>query len=237
MKIAIIPARGGSKRIPNKNIRDFCGRPMIAHSIASAQASGVFDRIVVSTDSREISEIARKEGAEVPFERPAEISGDHATTAEVIRHTISMLQDPGRKPEHFCCLYATAPLLAAEDLRKSYEAMIHAGAECTFSVAAFSAPVLRALKIDAAGRLQMAWPEHELTRSNDLPAFYHDAGQFYWHRTDAFMKHGKIWGVSPLPYVLPRSRVQDIDTEEDWEIAESLYRIYGFQHRPGQTDL
>lgn len=224
MRLAIIPARGGSKRIPNKNIRDFCGRPIIAYSIDAAKASGLFDRIVVSTDSEEIAEIARRSGAETPFVRPEKISGDHATTAEVMVHALAEIRRLGADPDFFCCIYATAPFLTSEVLRESYARMSEAKADSVFSVTEFPAPVLRALKISAQGRIGMAWPEFELTRSNDLPKFFHDAGQFYWHRTAAFDRHGKIWGIDALPYELSRENVQDIDTNEDWKIAESLYR-------------
>lgn len=201
---------------------------MITYPIAAAQASGIFDRILVSTDSPAIAEIAKYAGAEVPFLRPQEISGDHATTAEAVVYALDQLVAENGFPEHFCCIYATSPLLLPEHLQKSFDLMLQNQAQTIFSVTAFEAPLLRALKINEKGRLEMSWPENELKRSNDLPNFYHDAGQFYWHETRTFLGHKKIWGKDAVPFVIPRNQVQDIDNEEDWKFAECLYR---FQNR------
>ena len=220
--VAIIPARGGSKRIPGKNIREFAGRPIIAWSIAAARESGLFSRIIVSTDSPEIAAVAREYGAETPFLRPAAIADDFTTTAAVVHHAIEWLKAHDALPEHVCCLYATAPFVTAETLQAGFALLRQSGAASAFPVTAFPASVFRALTINEQGRLAMLWPEHELTRSNDLPPAYHDAGQFYWLKTQAFMRSGKIYDDA-APLVIPRWQVQDIDTLEDWRMAELLF--------------
>lgn len=220
--VAIIPARGGSKRIPGKNIRTFAGRPIIAWSIAAARESGLFARIVVSTDSQEIAAVARDCGAETPFARPAAIADDFATTAAVILHALAWLKEQGPLPAHLCCLYATAPFVTAANLRAGLARLQESGASSVFPVASFPASVFRALTVNDQGRLAMLWPEHELTRSNDLPAAYHDAGQFYWLRSESFLRTGRIYDDA-APLVIPRWQVQDIDTLEDWHMAELLF--------------
>lgn len=226
MNVAVIPARGGSKRIPRKNVRDFCGRPMLAWSILVAQRAGVFDRVVVSTDDAEIREIALKWGAEVPFERPAELANDQAGTVAVMRHAVEELLHQGAALDVVCCLYATAPLLLAEDLRRGLE-LLHGDAclDFVFAVAAFDFPLQRALSIDGDGRVAMVQPEHEMTRSQDLPPRYHDAGQFYWARAQTWMEQSRVYSARSKAVVLPAIRVQDIDTEEDWTVAESKWRF------------
>jgi N-acylneuraminate cytidylyltransferase len=224
MNVCVIPARGGSKRIPKKNIREFCGKPMIAWSIEAAKQSGVFDRIIVTTDSEEIASVARDCGADVPFMRPAELSDDHATTDAVFLHALDALAADGCIPEYACNLYATAPFVRSDDLIRGLEILQSSGASSGFSVTTFPFPIFRGLKVNEAGALEMFWPEHRLTRSQDLPEAYHDAGQFYWGRAAAWLEDRSRYSGGTFPIVLSRARVQDIDTLEDWGRAENLYR-------------
>lgn len=224
MNICIIPARGGSKRIPKKNIRDFCGRPMIARSIAAAENSGVFDRIFVTTDSEEVAAVAREQGAEIPFMRPPELSDDHASTDAVVVHALNWCRENGCMPEYACCLYATAPFARPEYLRKGLELLKSTGATSAFSVTSFPFPIFRGLKINQTGALEMFWPEHRMTRSQDLPEAYHDAGQFYWMNVARYMQAPALYAPDAVPVILPRYLVQDIDTPEDWERAEIMFR-------------
>lgn len=230
--VAVIPARGGSKRIPGKNIRPFAGRPMIAYSIAAAQAAGVFSRIVVSTDDERVAEVARSWGAETPFLRPAEISDDHTPTAPVLLHALNQLAGGAEGPAYACCIYATAPFIRADDLRRGLERIREARAATLFPVASFPAPIQRALRLDGQDRLSMFWPEHLNTRSQDLPQAYHDAGQFYWIDVPRFRADPRFYGPDSVGLVLPRHLVQDIDTPEDWETAEILHAA--FADRPGE---
>lgn len=223
MKVAIIPARGGSKRIPRKNIKLFCGKPMIAHSIVTAQESKIFDRIVVSTDDQEIVDIAIEYGAEVPFIRPTELADDFATTAVVIKHAIEELQK-STKIDYVCCIYATAPFVLSEDLQNSYEVLKGSKADYVFSATSFPFPIQRAFKLLSENRVEMFEPEHILTRSQDLEEAYHDAGQFYWGPIDSFLQKKPFFSKSSRAHLLPRHRVQDIDTFEDWQRAEFMYR-------------
>lgn len=224
MKLAIIPARGGSKRIPRKNIKPFCGKPMIAWSIEAALESGCFDRVIVSTDDAEIAEVARQYGAEVPFMRPLELSDDHTGTIPVIRHAIETINSQGRAVEQACCLYATAPFIRAEDLRRGLEMLQGSGSDYAFSVTSYAFPIQRAIRLTPEGRVEMFNPEHFSTRSQDLEEAYHDAGQFYWGRADAWLQGKMIFSPASLPVMLPRHRVQDIDTPEDWVRAEWLFK-------------
>lgn len=224
MNVCIIPARGGSKRIPKKNIRGFCGKPMIAYSIEAAKTAGVFDRIIVTTDSSEIADVAREWGAEVPFMRPSELSDDHATTDAVILHALNGLKEDGAEIEYACCLYATAPFVQPEFLSKGLELLKSTGATTGFSVTTFPFPILRGLKINETGALEMIWPEHRLTRSQDLLEAYHDAGQFYWLNVAKYIQAPQVYAPGARPIVLPRHLVQDIDTEEDWRRAELMYK-------------
>ena len=223
MNVAIIPARGGSKRIPNKNIKSFAGKPIIAYSIEAAKLSGVFDRIVVSTDSEKIAEVAREYDAEIPFLRPAELADDHTPTAPILSHALTWLGEHGASPKYACCIYATAAFVRPESIREGYEKLTKEKVSSVFSVTTFRFPIFRALKITASGHLEMFWPEHELTRSQDLPEAYHDAGQFYWIDCHTFLKEKKLYGRDALPVILPRYLVQDIDTPEDWETAERMF--------------
>ena len=225
-RIAVIPARGGSKRIPRKNIRPFHGRPMLAWPIAAATASGLFDRIVVSTDDPEIAEIARACGAQTPFLRPAELADDHGGVAPVVRHAIQALgSTPGPAAMDFVCLiYPTAATLGPAPLREGFEALAARPDKAyALSVASFPAPVQRGLRITAEGALEALHPEHRLTRSQDLEPAYHDAGQFCWGRTEAWLSGTPIFSDASLPVVLPRWLVQDVDTEEDWRRAELMF--------------
>lgn len=225
MNVCIIPARGGSKRIPRKNIRDFCGKPMIAHSIETAREAAVFDRIIVSTDSDEIADIARSWDAEVPFMRPAELSNDHATTDDVILHALDWCSENGMSVEYACCLYATAPFARSGDLREGLNVLQRTGSVSAFSVTTFPFPIFRGLKINDQGTLEMFWPEHGMTRSQDLPEAYHDAGQFYWLNVTKYLKVKHVYSEGAVPVILPRYLVQDVDTEEDWQCAELIYEM------------
>lgn len=219
--VAIIPARGGSQRIPRKNIKLFNGEPMIAYSIRAALASGVFDQVVVSTDDEEIATVARRYGATVPFMRPADLADAHTGTAAVIQHGLGALSCSF---DYACCIYATAPLLQARYLRQGLETL-EAAAEKSFafSVCSFGFPVQRALLIDSDGSLSAMYPEFRSVRSQDLPVAYQDAGQFYWGRSEAWRRGDTVFSELSLPVILPRHLVQDIDSPEDWLRAEYLY--------------
>jgi pseudaminic acid cytidylyltransferase len=226
VNVALIPARGGSKRIPRKNIKEFLGKPIIAYSIEAAITSGCFEKVLVSTDDDEIAKIARDYGAEVPFKRPAELSDDYATSIEVVLHAINWLAEHDIAPENLCLLYATAPLVRAKHLRESL-ALLEATPEkqFCFSVTEYHYPIQRALHISAQGEIEMFQPEHLLTRSQDLKRAYHDAGQFYWGRTSAFLAGSVVFSSCSLPYILAPHQVQDIDTLEDWHRAELLVKL------------
>lgn len=225
MKIAVIPARGGSKRIPRKNIKDFCGKPMIAWSIEAAKTSGLFDRIIVSTDDAEIAEVAKQWGAEVPFMRPDELSNDYAGTTEVISHATQWALEQGLDVDAVCCIYATAPFVQVADLMRGLEVLESGDWAYAFTVTDFAAPIFRSFKQTAEGGIEMFFPEHFLTRSQDLPTVLHDAGQFYWGRPSAWIEGKRIFDRHSTPVVIPRWRVQDIDTQEDWVRAEILAPI------------
>lgn len=224
MRLAVIPARGGSKRIPRKNIRPFGGRPMIAWSIDAALRSGCFDRVIVSTDDAEIAEVARAEGAEVPFLRPAALSDDHTGTIPVIAHAVQWHVDAGQAPGEVCCLYATAPFVQPDDLQRGLALLQSSGAQYAFSVTSYAFPIQRAIRIDAQGRVAMFDPAQFNTRSQDLEEAFHDAGQFYWGRAAAWLQGLRIFSPEAVAVHLPRHRVQDIDTPEDWTRAEWLWR-------------
>ena len=226
VNVCVIPARGGSERIPRKNVRDFCGRPMLAWPIEAARASGRFDRVVVSTDDAEIADAARRYGAEVPFERPARLADAFTGTRAVLRHAAELLVGDGATLANVACLYATAVLFRPEDVRDAFALLdAHPGAERVTAVTPFPHPIERALRIDEGGRLAMLHPNHATTRSQDLEPTYHDAGQFYLWRAEALLAAADT-APPALALVLPRGRVQDIDTPEDWAVAEAL-----FEHR------
>ena len=225
MNLALIPARGGSKRIPRKNIRPFRSRPMIAWSIEAARAAGCFDRILVSTDDEEIAAVARIHGAEVPFLRPAHLADDLATTQAVVLHSLEWCEQQGLVPRAVCCLYATAPFVQPADLVVAGKLLEQAPTgSFVFAATSFAFPIQRAIHIDAGGRSAMFNPEHFNTRSQDLEEAFHDAGQFYWARPEAW-RHSESFFENGRPLVLPRWRVQDIDTEEDWHRAELMHRL------------
>lgn len=223
MRLAVIPARGGSKRIPRKNIKPFFGKPMIAWSIEAALQSACFDLVIVSTDDNEITEVARKVGATVPFLRPAELSNDYAGTIPVIRHAIEWFDRQGQPPTQVCCLYATAPFVRAEDIRLGLTVLEETGSDFAFTVTGYPYPIQRAVRITAANRIEMFDATQFNTRSQDLEEAYHDAGQFYWGRAQAWKEERVIFGSGSAPICLPRHRVQDIDTPEDWRTAEQMF--------------
>lgn len=224
MTVCLIPARGGSKRIPRKNIRAFRGRPMIAWSIEAAHASGLFSRVIVSTDDAEIAEISRTLGAEVPFLRPARLADDHATTAQVITHALDWLEGVAALPDRLCCLYATAPFVRASDLCAG-AALMGEGIDFVLAATDYAFPIQRALRIGPDGAVEMFAPGNYATRSQDLVPAYHDAGQFYWGRSMAWRTAPAFFGPATRALILPRHRVQDIDTPEDWHRAELMHRV------------
>jgi pseudaminic acid cytidylyltransferase len=224
MRLAVIPARGGSKRIPRKNILPFGGRPMIAWSITAALESGCFDQVVVSTDDAEIADVARAEGASVPFLRPGALSDDHTGTIPVVAHAVQWFVDAGQAPGQVCCLYATAPFVQPADLQRGLALLESSGAAYAFSVTSYAFPIQRAIRITPQGRVAMFDPAQFNTRSQDLEEAFHDAGQFYWGRAEAWLQGQRIFSPEAVPVQLPRHRVQDIDTPEDWTRAEWLWR-------------
>jgi pseudaminic acid cytidylyltransferase len=230
MKLAVIPARGGSKRIPRKNIKPFCGKPMIAWSIEAALASGCFDKIIVSTDDTEIAEVARAHGAQVPFMRPPELSDDHTGTTPVIAHAVDWANHNTGTVEYACCIYATAPFVLAADLQRGFELLKQQGAEYAFSVTSYPFPIQRAVKITDKQRIEMFTPEHFQSRSQDLEEAFHDAGQFYWGTANAWLQGKPLFSEHATPVKLPRHRVQDIDTPEDWVRAEWLFKAMQAQN-------
>ncbi|HED33016.1 MAG TPA: pseudaminic acid cytidylyltransferase [Gammaproteobacteria bacterium] len=226
MKICIIPARGGSKRIPRKNIRVFCGKPVIAYSIEQALASGCFDKVIVSTDDHEIASIAKFYGAEIPFIRPEKLSDDYVATHDVIKHAIQSYICQGEPVSVACCIYATAPFIDAKYLKQGYTKLIESDKSYSFSVTSFPFPVQRAIRINKNNGIEAIWPENIQTRSQDLEEAYHDAGQFYWGKAEAFMSDEDLFSDASTPVVLPRYLVQDLDTLEDWQRAELMYQAW-----------
>jgi len=224
MNIAVIPARGGSKRIPRKNIKEFCGKPMIAWSIAAAQKSNCFERIIVSTDDDKIAAVSQKCGAEVPFLRPEVLSDDYVGTTAVVSHAVKWLIEHGENPKNVCCLYATAPFVQSHDLQRGLEILQTQECDYVFSVTSFAFPIQRAIRISSEQRAEMFQPEHFMTRSQDLESAYHDAGQFYWGKSCSWLEERPVFSNHSVPIILPRHRVQDIDTLEDWHRAEWLFK-------------
>lgn len=223
MKLCVIPARGGSKRIPRKNIRLFSGQPIIAWSIQAALKTGLFDRVMVSTDDEEIAEVARAHGGEIPFFRPRDLADDHTGTNAVVKQAIRWHEQQGLTVSHACCLYATAPFVRARDLREGHDLLLGSGKSFVFSVTSFPFPIQRALRLNAQGEVEAMYPEYRATRSQDLEPAWHDAGQFYWGLASAFLNDETLFSPASLPVTLPRYRVQDIDTEEDWQRAELMF--------------
>ncbi len=225
MNVCVIPARGGSKRIPRKNIKEFFGKPIIAYPIEAAKKSALFDKIVVSTDDAEIAEVAASFGAEIPFMRPKELSDDFTGTVPVIAHAINELEKEGANIETVCCVYATSAFLTPGLLREGFEAL-RDGKKYSFSVCDFAAPIFRSFKILEGGGVEMFFPEHLNTRSQDLPSAYHDGAQFYFGRKEAFLQNLPIFAPHSAAVKIDRRFVQDIDTPEDFEIAERIYKAF-----------
>lgn len=221
--VCVIPARGGSKRIPKKNIRPFLGKPIIAYSIQAALETGVFDTVIVSTDTEEIASVAAQYGAEIPFMRSADLSDDFTSTHDVVKDAATRCVALDPKLEFICCLYATAPLVTSSYLKEGFEKLKNSSATMAYSVTAFDFPILRSVQISEDGSTQMFWPEYERSRSQDLPKAFHDAGQFYWYRVEDLLAGKPISFNGSLPVILPGELVQDIDTEEDWKLAELKY--------------
>lgn len=224
MRIAIIPARGGSKRIPRKNVKAFSGKPIIAYPIQAALSSGVFDKVIVTTDDAEISNVARLYGAETPFVRPADLANDHATTVPVIKHAINWVNTNVAPVDFACCIYATAPFVQSRDLAASYMKLVHENVEgYVFSACTFPFPIQRAFKVKANGCVEMFEPRNYNTRSQDLEHAYQDAGQFYWGAASSYMEEKMFFSTDSKAYILPRHMVQDIDSAEDWTRAELMF--------------
>ena len=217
--LAIITARGGSKRIPRKNIKEFMGKPMLAYAIEAALDSGLFDEVMVSTDDKEIASIAEQYGAKVPFMRSAETANDFATTADVLDEVVNEYKKHGVVYDNICCIYPCVPFLTSEILQNAYKKFIESGKDRLTPVVRFSYPIQRALRINSGGLLEFREPEHAKTRSQDLEPMFHDAGMFY------FYKSGGINSSKITPYELDETVVQDIDNESDWKMAEMKYRI------------
>jgi pseudaminic acid cytidylyltransferase len=222
MKIAIIPARGGSKRIPRKNIKDFCGQPMIAYAISAAKATRLFDHVVVSTDDQEIAHIALEWGAEAPFKRPLELADDFTPTVPVIAHAIRACKTLGWDIEYVCCIYPGVPFIQDADIKQALDLLQSSDAAYSFPIAEFPSAIQRALRRGSDGHMHPFYPQNELTRTQDLEPAYHDAGQFYWGRTDAWLTNDKVHR-SGVGLSIPNWRVVDIDTSSDWTRAEILY--------------
>ena len=220
--VAIIPARGGSKRIPHKNIKDFLGKPIIAYSIEAALKSGLFDEVMVSTDDAEIASVARSCGASVPFMRSAQTANDYATTADVIREVLDCYRKSGKSFDVLCCLYSTAPFVTQDNLKEAFSKL--GEFDSVFTVVQYSYPVQRSLNVKD-GKVGMNFPQFKDSRSQDLEATYHDAGQFYFAKTETFLKENTLWGSNTGALILPELQVQDLDTETDWKLAEIKYKL------------
>lgn len=223
-RLAVITARGGSKRIPKKNIRDFLGKPIISYSIETALGSGIFDEVMVSTDSEEIAEVAKSCGAAVPFMRSSRTSDDNATTADVLREVVEEYEKRGKHFDELCCIYPTAPFIRPEDLTKAAALLNETGADTVMSVVRFSFPPRRALLMKD-GRLTAHYPEDQLKRSQDLEPEYHDCGQFYLLNVESFKQQQAVVMKDTAGIEMEERRVQDIDTEEDWVMAELKYKM------------
>lgn len=223
--VAIITARGGSKRIPRKNIKPFLGKPIIHYSIQAALASGCFDEVMVSTDDAEIAEIAKDAGAKIPFMRSPENSNDYAGTMEVLKEVILAYQEEGQSFDRLCCIYPTAPFVTANRLQEAMRLLLEKDADCVLPVVQYGYPIQRSLKINGQGFAEMNWPENYSARSQDLVPTYHDCGQFYCLKTASLLGQAALFAGRTVPIVLPESEVQDIDNEEDWKMAELKFRM------------
>ncbi|MBJ7539814.1 pseudaminic acid cytidylyltransferase [Marinomonas transparens] len=224
-RVAVIPARGGSQRIPRKNIRFLHGKPLIAYSIETALETGLFDRVIVSTDDQEIAQVAREHGAETPFLRPVELSDNMTGTTPVMQHTLRYLIAEDKTPDQACLIYATCPLLTIEDLQQGLKNTPKDG--FCFSATTFDFPIQRALHTNEKGELAPLFPEHIAKRSQDLVEAIHDAGQFYWASTQSWLNNGEIFGSTSKAFMLPRHRIQDLDTEEDWLRLVQIMHLEG----------
>ncbi len=224
-RICIIPARGGSKRIPRKNIKDFCGKPIIAYSIEKALASNLFDEVMVSTDDDEIADIAQQYGAKVPFVRSVKNSDDYATTYEVIKEVLNQYEKRGQKFRTVCCIYATAPFISDKNLVDAYRLLQKKNTEAVYTVVPYSYPIQRSLYLDNSGSLRMNFIENLSARSQDLKTIYHDAGQFYIYNAQKYLEKRGVFNMSSKPIILNETEVQDIDNQSDWDIAEMKYRL------------
>jgi pseudaminic acid cytidylyltransferase len=221
MNLAIIPARGGSKRIPRKNIKAFGGKPMIAYAITAAKNSGLFDHVLVSTDDAEIAKISNEWGAETPFERPAELANDFTATVPVIAHSIHACEALGWKFSNVCCIYPGVPFIEVCDLQRGLDTLIKSGFDYSFPVTEFPVPIQQALKKQINGQMQPIYPENEFMRTQDLEVAFYDVGQFYWGKKQAWLSNNRILG-SGVGFDIPSWRVVDIDTPADWDRAEHL---------------
>jgi len=226
MNIAIIPARGGSKRIPRKNIKDFCGKPIIAYSIEVALDSGLFDKVIVSTDDAEIAEVAIKYGAQVPFMRPASLADDFTGTTAVAAHAIEWFSTQGISIDYACLIYPTAPLLQEEYLKQGFEKVKQTNCDFSFSATSYAFPIQRSLRVLENGGVEPMFKEHINSRSQDLEHVIHDAGQFYWGTPDVFNESLQVFSSRAKHINIPRGLVQDIDTPEDFEFAQSMFYIF-----------
>lgn len=219
--LCIIPARGGSKRIPRKNIKPFLGKPILAYSIETALRTGLFDEVMVSTDDKEIAEVARQYGANVPFMRSTTTASDFATTADVLREVITKYKELGLEFDYFCCFYATAPLVQSKDVVSAFERLQNSFFTCVYPIVQFSYPIWRCLDLAPDGTMTRHWPEYENSRSQDLPKEYHDTGTFYWYKTKEWLAGIiKVGGIE-----VDETTIQDIDTETDWKMAEMKYKL------------
>ena len=224
MNIAIITARGGSKRIPHKNIKEFCGKPIIEYSIEAAKQAGIFDTVMVSTDDNKIAEIAKNAGAEVPFMRSEETSNDYATTADVLMEVLEKYKERGIRYENACCIYPTAPFVTGYKLRQAMEMLVKEKKDSVMPIVPFSFPPLRGMVIND-GKLEYKWQEYAMKRSQDLEEIYHDCGQFYLFRVETFEKEKKLVTDNTAGMIISELEVQDIDNETDWQLAEMKYRL------------
>lgn len=219
--LAIIPARGGSKRIPRKNIKLFLGKPILAYSIEAALGTDLFDEVMVSTDDEQIAEVARQYGAEVPFMRSSETANDYATTADVLNEVLKNYRTQGKEFDNFCCLYATAPMIQSKDIISAFDRLQHSNFTSVYPVVRFSYPIWRCLDLAKDGSMKRHWPEFESSRSQDLPKAFHDTGTFYWYKTKEWLSGIQNTGGIEVEEIY----VQDIDTESDWKLAEMKYKL------------
>ena len=224
MNVAVIPARGGSKRIHRKNIKQFCGKPIIAWPIEVAKQSKLFEHILVSTDDEEIAEVSKSCGAELPFMRPEEFSDDYVGTTEVIAHAVSWMHEQQWQPEAVCCIYPTSVFLTVDDLKKGFDTLSTGNWSYAFSVTNFEYPIFRSFKEHLDGGVEMYFPDQFKKRSQDLSVALHDAAQFYWGKPEAWLNQIKLFDRHSYPVMIPRWRVQDIDTEDDWAQAEIIFK-------------